>query len=61
MRIKAGYKLRDIAGDTVPSMEKIQYTFRYDDVEGRFGRFSGGYILTLIPDHEAQFQMSAML
>lgn len=45
------------AGDTVPSMEKIQYSFRYDDVEGRFGRYSDGYILTLIPDHEDPFHM----
>lgn len=46
-----------ISGGSAPVMDNLQYSFRYEDVDGRFGRFSDGYMLALVPDTEEPFFM----
>jgi hypothetical protein len=39
-------------GRDVPVMQDVLYEFQYEDVTGRFGRISQGFMLTLQPAHE---------
>ena len=44
-------------GDVVPPMQQIQYELQYEDVVGRFGRTTDGFLLTLKPAHEAPLSL----
>lgn len=46
-----------MSDDRIPDMRTLQYSFRYEDVDGRFGRHSDGYLLTLSPSAEPPFHM----
>lgn len=44
-------------GTEAPAMEKVQYTFSYEDVTGTFGRWDNGFLLTLKPEQEEAFHL----
>lgn len=44
-------------GTEAPAMEKVQYTFSYEDVTGTFGRWEKGFLLTLKPEQEEVFYL----
>ena len=46
-----------VEGTEVPVMEKVQYTFSYEDVTGIFGRTVDGFYLHLKPAEEEPFYL----
>ena len=46
-----------VEGTEAPAMEKVQYTFSYEDVTGTFGRWDNGFLLTLKPEQEEAFHL----
>ena len=46
-----------VEGTEAPVMEKVQYTFAYEDVTGTFGRWDNGFLLTLKPEQEEAFHL----
>ena len=46
-----------VEGTEVPVMEKVQYTFSYEDVTGTFGRTEDGFYLHLKPAEEEPFHL----
>ena len=46
-----------VEGTEAPAMEKVQYTFSYEDVTGTFGRWDNGFLLTLKPEQDEAFHL----
>lgn len=46
-----------VEGTEAPAMEKVQYTFSYEDVTGTFGRTLDGFYLHLKPAEEEPFHL----
>lgn len=46
-----------VDGNDVPVMQRVQYSFTYEDVTGTFGRFESGYMLVLTPENRASLNL----
>lgn len=52
----ADFVFSDASESLVPELSKIQHRFEYEDVKGCFGRWDGGYMMSLCPaTHSALF------
>lgn len=54
---EASFCLTEGNPEGIPAMQKVQYSFAYEDVEGTFGRTEEGYRMSLKPEGKEPFEL----